>query len=155
MKKLFGLLITLGAALSGTAVFADGEQTGSTQGSMLVSFLPFIILIAAFYFILIKPQKKKEKETRNMLNSLTVGDEIVTIGGVHGKVVKVKEETVTIETGSDRVKIVFERGAVSRITKKNEKAAKAEEKAVKTEEKTETANEDSAKTKEEIKKEDK
>lgn len=148
MKKLFGLLITLGAALSGTAVFADGAQTGSSQGSMLVSFLPFIILIAAFYFILIKPQKKKEKETRNMLNSLTVGDEIVTIGGVHGKVVKVKEETVTIETGSDRVKIVFERGAVSRITKKNEKAAKAEEK-------TETANEDSAKTKEEIKKEDK
>lgn len=153
MKKLFGLLITLGAALSGTAVFADGKQTGSSQGSMLVSFLPFIILIAAFYFILIKPQKKKEKETRNMLNSLTVGDEIVTISGVHGKVVKVKEETVTIETGSDRVKIVFERGAVSRITKKNEKAAKAEEKAVKTEEKTE--NELSPKNKEEVKKEDK
>lgn len=150
MKKLFGLLIALGAALSSTAVFADGAQAAGTQGNMLVSFLPFIILIAAFYFILIRPQKKKEKETRNMLNSLAVGDEIVTIGGVHGKVVKVKEETVTIETGSDRVKIVFERGAVSRITKKNEKAAKAEEKA-----ETTSANEELAKEKEEIKKEDK
>ena len=150
MKKLFGLLIALGAALSSTAVFADGAQAAGTQGSMLVSFLPFIILIAAFYFILIRPQKKKEKETRNMLNSLAVGDEIVTIGGVHGKVVKVKEETVTIETGSDRVKIVFERGAVSRITKKNEKATKAEEKA-----ETTSANEELAKEKEEIKKEDK
>lgn len=150
MKKLFGLLIALGAALSSTSVFADGAQADGTQGNILVSFLPFIILIAAFYFILIRPQKKKEKETRNMLNSLAVGDEIVTIGGVHGKVVKVKEETVTIETGSDRVKIVFERGAVSRITKKNEKAAKAEEKA-----ETTSANEELAKEKEEIKKEDK
>lgn len=149
MKKLFGLITALISVLSCTAVFADGGQTGGAQG-MLVSFLPFVILIAAFYFILIKPQKKKEKETRNMLNSLAVGDEIVTIGGVHGKVVKVKEETVTIETGSDRVKIVFERGAVSRITKKNEKAAKAEEKA-----ETSSANEELAKEKEEIKKEEK
>ncbi len=149
MKKLFGLLTALGAVLSSTVVFADGSRPDGTQG-MLVSFLPFIVLIAAFYFILIRPQKKKEKETRNMLNSLAVGDEIVTIGGVHGKVVKVKEETVTIETGSDRVKIVFERGAVSRITKKNEKAAKAEEKA-----ETTSANEELAKEKEEIKKEDK
>ena len=151
MKNLFGLIIALGTMLSSTAVFADGAKTEGTQSSMLVSFLPFIILIAAFYFILIKPQKKKEKETRNMLNSLAVGDEIVTIGGVHGKVVKVKEETVTIETGSDRVKIVFERGAVSRITKKNEKAVKA------TEEKAETANasEEPASEKEEIKKEEK
>lgn len=150
MKKLFGLLTTLCAILSSTYVFAEGEQAGGTQG-MLVSFLPFIILIVAFYFILIKPQKKKEKETRNMLNSLSVGDEIVTIGGVHGKIVKVKEDTVTIETGSDRVKIVFERGAVSRVTNKNEKAAKAEAKA---EEKpvATSANEELAKEKEEMKK---
>ena len=76
---------------------------------------------------------------------------IVTIGGVHGKIVKVKEDTVTIETGSDRVKIVFERGAVSRVTNKNEKAAKAEAKA---EEKpvATSANEELAKEKEEMKK---
>lgn len=152
MKKLFGLFLTVCASLSCMLVFADGEQpeAASTQ-SMLVSFLPFIILIVAFYFILIKPQKKKEKETRDMLNALTVGDSVVTIGGVHGKVVKVKEETVTIETGSDRVKIVFERGAVSRVTKKNEKAEKAS--AAKSE--TTSANEELAKEKEEMKIEDK
>lgn len=153
MKKLFGLLITLCTVLSGMRIFAEGEQAADAAGTqnMLVSFVPFIILIVAFYFILIKPQKKKEKETRNMLNSLVAGDEIVTIGGIHGKVVKVKEDTVTIETGSDRVKIVFERGAVSRVTKKNEKAAKETAK----DSEVSSANAELAKEKEEIKKEEK
>ena len=122
MKKLFGLLSGLFAVMASVPVFAAAGTPG--ESSMLVTLVPFIIMIVAMYFLLIRPQKKREKETRNMLNSLAVGDEIVTIGGVIGKVVKVKEDKVVIETGSDCVKIAFERGAVGRITKKNEKKSK-------------------------------
>ena len=127
MKKIFGLMTALAASFTGVTVFADGATQAASGQDMLVTFVPFIVLIVGMYFILIRPQKKKEKETREMLNSLVVGDEIVTIGGVIGKVVKVKENKVVIETGSDRVKLEFERGAVGRVTKKNEKNAKAAE----------------------------
>ena len=127
MKKLFGLMTAFAVSFSAVTVFANGGASAAGGQDMLVTFVPFIVLIVGMYFILIRPQKKKEKETREMLNSLVVGDEIVTIGGIVGKVVKVKENKVTIETGSDRVKLEFERGAVGRVTKKNEKAVKTEE----------------------------
>ncbi len=126
MKKLFALCLTLAMSVMSTAVFAEPAAGTGEAVNPLVSFLPFIVMIAAFYFILIRPQKKREKETRNMLNSLGTGDEVVTIGGIHGKIVKAKEDVVVLETGSDKVKITFERGAVSRVVKKNEKKSKEE-----------------------------
>ncbi len=129
MKKLLCLVLSMVAVFSAVPVFAEGTQAVGTN-EMLMSFMPFIVLIVVFYFFLIRPQKKKEKETRDMLNALVPGDEIVTIGGVIGKIVKVKENAVVIETGSDKVKLTFERGAIGRVTKKNEReAAKAESEA--------------------------
>lgn len=79
---------------------------------MLVQIVPFILLIVVFYFVLIRPQKKKEKKTQQMRNSVQVGDEIVTVGGIVGIVVSIKEDTVVVETGSDRSKIRIKRWAI-------------------------------------------
>lgn len=88
----------------------------------LGTILLMIVLFAALYFFMIRPQKKQEKETNEMRNNLQVGDEITTIGGIIGKVVSIKEETVTIETGHDRTKIRILRSAVRNVDVKAEDA---------------------------------
>ena len=86
-------------------------------------YLAFIIAI--FYFILIRPQKKKEKEQRDMISSLKKGDQIVTIGGFYAKVVSVKDNVLTVMLGDCKVKI--EVGAVKAVIKSNENAEAATE----------------------------
>ena len=84
----------------------------------LTSLAPMLIMVLMFvalYFFMIRPQKKQEKETNDMRNNLKVGDEITTIGGIIGKVVSIKEETVMIETGHDRTKIRILRTAIRSI----------------------------------------
>ena len=80
--------------------------------SMLSSFLPLILIFVFFYFFLIRPQKKKEKETAKMRSTIEVGDEIITIGGIVGIVVSLREDTLVVETGGDRSKIRLARWAV-------------------------------------------
>lgn len=81
-----------------------------------------VLLFVAMYFFMIRPQKKQERETNNMRNNLQVGDEITTIGGIIGKIVSIKEETVMIETGHDRTKIRILRTAVRNVDVKAEDA---------------------------------
>ena len=76
------------------------------------SVILLVVMFAALYFLMIRPQKKQEKQVNEMRNSLQVGDEITTIGGIIGKIVSIKEETVTIETGRDGSKIRILRSAV-------------------------------------------
>ena len=80
--------------------------------AIAVQIVPFVLLIVVFYFVLIRPQRKRDKETQRMRNSLQVGDEIVTVGGVVGLVVSIKEDTVVLETGGDRSKIRVKRCAI-------------------------------------------
>lgn len=89
-----------------------------TIGSIVI----IIVMFVALYFFMIRPQKKQEKEQNEMRNTLTVGDEITTIGGIIGKVVSIKEETVTIETSHDRTKIRILRSAVKTVDVKAEDA---------------------------------
>ena len=117
MKKLEKLGLAMSAAaLTGSlctvTVFAsDGGSKGT--GAMGYSSLIFLILMfVVMYFILIRPQKKKEKESKAMQSSLQVGDEIVTIGGIVGLVVQVNEDTVVIETTSNRNKLRIKNWAV-------------------------------------------
>ena len=98
------------------------EGTGSTGGSGLVSILMIVAMLAILYFFMIRPQKKQEKETNAMRNSLQVGDEITTIGGIIGKIVSIKEETIMIETGHDRTKIRLLKSAVRNVDVKAEDA---------------------------------
>ena len=78
----------------------------------LFSIIIIVVMFVALYFFMIRPQKKQEKEIANMRNNLQVGDEITTIGGIIGKIVSIKEETVMIETGHDRTKMRILRSAV-------------------------------------------
>ena len=96
------------------------ESTQQNGGNMWVTLLMIAGLGIVMYFFVIRPQKKQEKETQNMRNSVQVGDEITTIGGIIGKVISTKEETVMIETGHDRTKIRILKSAISRIDVKAE-----------------------------------
>ena len=87
----------------------------------LASFLPLIILVLVMYFLMIRPQKKKDKQIQEMRRGLQVGDEIVTIGGICGKIVKTKEESFIIQVGADKVKMEMMRWAVSTVTKPSAK----------------------------------
>ena len=86
----------------------------------LATLWPLLALIVIFYFLLIRPQKKKEKAVTAMRNALKVGDEIVTIGGICGKVMKVKEDTVTISVGADKTKFEIMKWAVSKVVSESE-----------------------------------
>ncbi|MFI3226696.1 MAG: preprotein translocase subunit YajC [Clostridia bacterium] len=77
-----------------------------------VSFAPIILMVFILYFFMIKPQKRKEKSVQDMRNALEVGDYVTTIGGVIGRVVAVREDQVTIESGADRVKLHFAKWAI-------------------------------------------
>ena len=95
-----------------TAMLLATETATNQGGSMWITIIMMAVIFVAFYFFGIRPQKKQEKETMAMRNNLQVGDEITTIGGIIGKIVSIKEETVTIETGRDGSKIRILRSAV-------------------------------------------
>ena len=92
---------------------AGGDAAGT--GSFITSIIPFAAIILIFYFLIIRPQNKKRKETEKMLSTLKKGDKVVTIGGIHGTVQNVKESTVIIKV-DDNVKLEFLRSAVSSVT---------------------------------------
>ena len=77
--------------------------------SMLLSLIPLVLIFVVMYFLLIRPQRKKDKEQQQMRNNLEVGDEVVTIGGIIGIVVSLKEDNVVIETAGERNKIRIKR----------------------------------------------
>ena len=97
----------------------------------VTSIVMLVLIIAVFYFFLIRPENKKKKQAAEMRNSLKVGDVITTIGGIIGTVCAVKDETIVIETGADRVRIEFTKWAVSTVgaqTAENVAPAKKEKK---------------------------
>lgn len=80
-----------------------------------MSILMLVLIIVVMYFLLIRPQKKKEKAINEMRNAIKAGDEIVTIGGICGKIVKTKDESLVIQVGADKVKFEIMRWAVSKV----------------------------------------
>lgn len=86
--------------------------------------LPFVLLIGIFYFMLIRPENKKKKAMAKMRSELAVGDIITTIGGIVGTICAVKEETIVIETGADRVRVEFTKWAISTKGKQAEETTK-------------------------------
>lgn len=86
--------------------------TAPVEGNAITAFLPLVIVIVFFYFFIIRPQRKRDKETQLMRSSIEVGDEIVTIGGIIGTVVSIREDMLVVETGGDRCKIRLARWSV-------------------------------------------
>jgi len=108
MSQLFGFLpLLLGVP--------EGAGTGGAPGGQMVSLLvTFGLIILIFYFLIIRPQSRKQKETQRMLSALKKGDRVVTAGGIHGTVTAVKEDTVTVRV-DDNVKLELNRSAISTI----------------------------------------
>ena len=88
-------------------------ETAYGSCSMWSSIIMMALIIVVFWFFIIRPQRKKDKETAKMRSELQVGDEIVTIGGIIGIIVSMKEDSLVIETGSDRSKVRLARWAIS------------------------------------------
>ena len=84
---------------------ATQNPDAANPAAMLTMLIPLAAMILIFYFLIIRPEKKRSKKMKEMLNNLEVADEVVTTGGIIGRVLSVKEDTVLIETGSDRTKI--------------------------------------------------
>ena len=95
-----------------TAATTGDAATQGGSGSLLMTALPLILMLAAMYFLIIRPQKKKEKAEKAMRDNLQVGDEIITIGGIYGRVISLKDDTIVIESKSDHSKLTIARWAM-------------------------------------------
>ena len=108
------------------------------NGNMLATLLPLVLLLVIMYFLLIRPQKKREKQVNEMRSNVRVGDEIITIGGICGKVVKTKDESLVIQVGADKVKFEIMRWSVSKVVEESEKrSVKAQDDDIEEAEETE------------------
>lgn len=99
--------------------------TGTGTGGGLWSLLPFILMFAIFYFLLIRPQQKRQKTRNMMLANLKKGDKVVTIGGMHGKIVELTDDTAVLLV-NDATRLTFNRGAIDNVV--SSAAATEEEK---------------------------
>lgn len=146
MKKIilsaFALMATLGLTACTSVNTSSTSQQGNT-GSFLPILIIYAVIIAAMYFFFIRPNSKKKKQEEQMRDSLEIGDEIITIGGITGRVVSIKEDgSFILETGPDRTKMYFQKWALSTITtEKNLPDPKAEKKAEKEKKKKEKIEE--------------
>ena len=109
-----------------------GTPTGGNQ--MVSTVLMLVIMVAVFYFMLIRPENKRKKEAEELRSNVKIGEQITTIGGVVGTVVSVKDDKFVVETSADRVRIEFQKRALSTnetavAAKKEAEAKAAEEKA--------------------------
>lgn len=98
--------------LNGLFLAAQPVDTTASTISMVVML---VVLFALLYFVMIRPQQKKEKKLKNMRDSLQVGDEITSVGGVIGRVVSIKEDSIVVETGADRTKMRLKKWAIQSV----------------------------------------
>lgn len=127
-----GMMLGAGSLTAFAEDAAAAENTaGGTFGALISTLGLPILLLVFLYFIMIRPQQKQEKQTREMQKNLQVGDEVVTIGGIVGIVLRVEDatETVILETGSDRLKIRMKQDAIrENVTAAEQAAAEKAEK---------------------------
>lgn len=118
MKYALMNLLADAAATTATTDAAAATETMSTGATIIyyaVQFVPMILIFVVFYFLLIRPQRKKDKEAKAMLDNLKVGDRICTIGGIYGTIVRIKDDVLTIEVGEQKTHMVFARWAVRNV----------------------------------------
>ena len=112
---MYSLILALGMGQTAS----DGAAAG---GSMLPTLLTFGVIILIFYFLIIRPQRKRDKEAKDMIAAIKKGDKIVTIGGIRGTVAVVKDSTVIIKV-DDNTRIEFNKNAISAVLNKKEEPA--------------------------------
>lgn len=107
------LFLLSALTLSATPAFAQGSPGGS-GGNALVSFLPIILMFAAMYFLIIAPQRKKQKQHDAMVKALKQGDKVVSVGGIHGVVASVKDDLVVVKV-AENTKLEFTKNSISQV----------------------------------------
>lgn len=125
MFQLTTILATGAQTASNATTDAQVSQQAATVAGGLMPIIMMVAIFALMYFMMIRPQRKKEKETKAMIDALVVGDKIVTIGGICGKVVKIKDDYIFIESGNigtqdEKSIIKMERSSVRSVEKKIE-----------------------------------
>ena len=118
MNALTQMLMGLTDAATGAADAAtDAAAATATAGvgEMLGMILPLVLMFVVFYFLLIRPQKKKDKKVKEMLAALKNGDRVCTIGGIYGTIVKIKDDVLTVEVGEQKTQLVFARWAIRNV----------------------------------------
>ena len=117
VEKIFGIASAF--AEGQAAATADAAAQGAAQGDMFAAlattFLPLILIFVVFWFMLIRPQRKKDKQVKEMLNNLKAGDRICTIGGIYGTITGLKDDTVTLSVGKDNLSMVVARWAIRSV----------------------------------------
>ena len=113
LSKLFGIA----TAVAETTGSVDGAVAGEEMSiiSLVGSLLPMILIFVVFYFFLIRPQRKKDKQVKEMLNNLKKGDRICTIGGIYGTILNIKDDTITLAVGKDNLSMVIARWGVRSV----------------------------------------
>lgn len=121
---------------------AYASTTGTTGAGtgMGSTIMMIVLMIAIFYFLMIRPENKRKKQAEEMRNSLKKGDWLTTIGGVYGRVVSITDRTVVIETSEDRVRVEFLKSAIGQVGTLDEQAA-AQQRPAKKDKKADTAEE--------------
>jgi preprotein translocase subunit YajC len=128
LKKILCPAFVL-TALSAVNVFAEGETQQANPLAMVMQFVPLVLIFVVFYFLLIRPQKKKEKALKDMISSLKVGDTVASIGGIHGKIIRIKDDVFVLESGlgANKSYISLDRSAISRLVKEGKNKNVADE----------------------------
>lgn len=125
LEKLLGIAHAVAetageaAPVAAEAAAATGEPVEMTAGqtaiSYLLTFLPIILMFVVFYFLLIRPQRKKDKKVKDMLAALKPGDRICTIGGIYGTITGIRDDTITLSVGRDNLSMVVARWAIRNV----------------------------------------
>lgn len=101
------------------------ETTGG-GGNLLYTLAPFILMFAIFYFLLIRPQQKKQKQRGSMLNALKKGDKVTTVGGMHGTIAEITDDTIVLKV-NDVTKLTFDRSSINNVTARSNEKSEAGE----------------------------
>jgi len=106
-----------GTAAAGTAAAgaAGEEMVANPMVALLTTMLPMVLIFVVFWFFLIRPQRKKDKQVKEMLNNLKAGDRVCTIGGIYGTIVGIKDDTVTLSVGRDNLTMVIARWGIRSV----------------------------------------
>ena len=117
LSKLFGIATAVAEATGSVDGAVAGEEMSGAASviSLVGSLLPMILIFVVFYFFLIRPQRKKDKQVKDMLANLKVGDRVCTIGGIYGTIVNIKDDTISLAVGKDNVNLVFARWGIRSV----------------------------------------
>ena len=110
-------LLGISTAIAETATTTDPAMTEGVGGivSLIVSMLPMVLIFVVFYFFMIRPQKKKDKQVKDMLAALKKGDRVCTIGGIYGTITNIKDDTITLVVGRENMTMVVARWAIRNV----------------------------------------